>query len=105
MMAERSLHGALAYRFTLDHWSKLAASSGSLFGASSQLLPNAAVSFNEHARAQQLLADQARAAGDDGKVSAQRIATRIELQALVRQRDAEALDAYLASWQPAAPAR
>ena len=105
MMAERSPHGALAYQFTLDHWSQLAASAGSLFGESAQLLPNAAASFNEDARAQQLLADQARAAGNDGKVSAQRIATRIELQALMRRRDAGTLEAFLASWQPAALAR
>ena len=100
MMAERSPHGALAYQFTLDHWSKLAAVAGNLFGESSQLLPNAAASFNENARAQQLIADQAREAGANGKVSAQRMASRIELQALVRQRDAAALDTFLAAWQP-----
>lgn len=100
MMAERSPHGALAYQFTLDHWPKLAARASNLFGESSQLLPNAAASFNEEARAQQLVADQARVAGADGKVSAQRIASRIELQARVRRRDAEALAAFLAHWQP-----
>ena len=104
MMAEWSPHGALAYQFTLHHWNKLAAISSSLFGESSQLLPNAAESFNEKARAQQLIADQAREAGADGKVPAQRIASRIELQALVRQRDAAALDTFLASWQPQAGA-
>ncbi len=95
MMAEHSSHGALAYQFTLDHWAKLAAISGSLFGESAQLLPSAAVSFNNDARAKQLIADQAREAGAAGKVSAQRVASRIELQALVRQRDAEALEAFL----------
>ncbi len=71
-----------------------------MFGESAQLLPNAAVSFNEDARAEQLIADQARTAGPDGKVSAQRIARRIELQALVRRRDAKALDVFLAAWRP-----
>ena len=104
MMSERSPHGALAYRFTLDHWSKLATISGSLFGESFQLLPNAAASFNDDAGGQQLVADQARKAGPNGKVSAERIASRIGLQALVRRRDAATLDAFLATWQPKADA-
>ena len=105
MMAERSPHGTLAYQFTLEHWSKLAAIAGSLFGESAQLLPNAAVSFNEDARAQELIADQASTAGANGKVSAQRVARRIELQALVRRRDAEDLDAFLATWRPGGATR
>jgi len=104
MMAERSPHGALAYQFTLDHWSKLAAGAGGFFGASSQLLPNAAASFNHDARAQQLITDQSREAGPNGNVSAQRIASRIELQALVRERDAATLEAFLTTWQPKAGA-
>jgi aminopeptidase N len=104
MMAKWSPHGALAYQFTLDHWSKLAAIAGGLFGESAQLLPDAAASFNEDARAQQLIADQAREAGPDGKVSAQRTASLIELQALVRQRDAATLDTFLSTWGPKADA-
>lgn len=104
MIAEWSPYGAQAYQFTLDHWNKLAAISSGLFGESSQLLPNAAASFNENARAQQVIADQAREAGPDGKVPAQRIASRIELQAYVRSREAAALDAFLATWQPGAGA-
>lgn len=104
MLAENSSHGALAYRYTLDHWSKLAAIAGNLFGESSQLLPSAATSFNDFARAQALMVDQAREAGDSGQVSAQRAAARIELQAMVGQRDSAALDALLVTWRPQ-PAR
>ncbi len=100
MMAVRSPHGALAYQFTRDHWARLAAIAGSLFGESSHLLPNAASAFNEDARAEQLIADQTREAGPSGKVSAERIASRIQLQSLVRRRDAAALDAFLSTWQP-----
>ncbi len=100
MMAVRSPHGALAYQFTLDHWPTLAALAGSHFGESSQLLPHAASSFNDDARAQQLVADQARLAGADGKESAERTSARIELHALVRQRDAADLNAFLADWKP-----
>ncbi len=100
MLAENSSHGALAYRYTLDHWSKLASIAGDLFGESSQLLPSAAASFNDFVRAQALVADQAREAGDRGKVSAQRVAGQIELQALVGQRDSAALEVLLTGWQP-----
>ncbi|MBC8118553.1 MAG: hypothetical protein H7X75_03115 [Burkholderiaceae bacterium] len=100
MLAENSSHGSLAYRYTLDNWSKLASIAGDLFGESSQLLPGAAVGFNDVAQAQALIADQAREAGDRGKVSAQRIAGQIELQALVGQRDSAALEVLLARWRP-----
>ncbi len=102
IMAERSPHGTLAYQFTLDYWPTLASLAGSLFGESAHLLPSAASSFNEDTRARQLVADQARLAGTNGNVAAQRIAARIELQALVRRRDAVAFDAFLADWKPGA---
>jgi len=100
MMAARSPHGPLAYQFTLDHWPKLAAIAGDTFRGRSRLLPNAAASFNENARAKQLIADQAREAGPDDAVPAQRVASRIELHADVRNREAAALDRFLAAWKP-----
>lgn len=100
MMAARSPHGPLAYQFTLDHWPKLAAIAGDTFRTRGRLLPNAAASFNENARAKQLIADQAREAGPDDKVPAQRVASRIELHADVRNREAAALDVFLAAWKP-----
>ena len=100
MMAARSPHGSLAYQFTLDHWPKLAAIAGDTFRGRSRLLPSAAASFNESARAKQLIADQERKAGPDDKVPAQRVASRIELHADVRSRAAAALDLFLATWKP-----
>lgn len=100
LMADLSPNGALAYQFTLDNWAKLAAIAG--MSGPARLLPNAAGSFNEDARAKQLIADQAQVAGPDGKALAERVASRIELYAHVRKREAAALDTFLAAWKPRA---
>ncbi len=97
LVSESSPHHALAYDFTLAHWSALAERSGGMFGSRESLLPDAASGFTDAAQAGRLIADQAAKAGPDGTASAARAARRIELQARVRQRDAAALAKRLAT--------
>ena len=98
MVSSQSPFGELAYNFTLEHWDELAKIAGDTIWGRFWLLPNAAVRFNEPARAAQLIEDQQRKAGADGAMPAARIAARIALQSAVRQRDAAALQTLLADW-------
>jgi hypothetical protein len=92
----------LAYRFTVDHWPRLAELAGDhLFWGARWLLPNAARNDNDSGRIPQLLADQRRLAGATGATAAERIAYAISLYGAVRQRDAQSLYRALADWQPA----
>ncbi|CAD5372734.1 Aminopeptidase [Rubrivivax sp. A210] len=75
MVAELSPHGELAYRHLLDHWpqwQQIAGQTGQRW-----LLPGTAENANDPARAQALIADQARLVGPDGARLAQRAAARI----------------------------
>ena len=93
--------GDLAYRFTLEHWLRLAEMAGNNFGASGWLLPGAAWSFNDADRIAGVLEDQRRAAGADGATPAARAADRIALLAAVKGRDAQELERLLEGWKPA----
>jgi aminopeptidase N len=88
MVAKSSPFGELAYGFTLSHWNVLAKLAGTgPFGGNIWLLPNAAASFNDAARAARLVDDQRRTAGDAGAASAATVAATIELRAAVRSRE------------------
>ncbi len=93
-----SENGALAYAFTLEHWGDLARMTGE--GDRAWLLPAAAWRFNDSSWARRLLEDQQTRVGPDGAAAAGQVSARIELRALVRQRDAAALEAYLSTWSP-----
>lgn len=85
-VAELSPLGDLAYRHLIDHWpawSQLAGTYGMRW-----LLPGAAGSSNDPARAQQLRDDQMRLVGADGRALAERAAARIGQQAAVKARAA-----------------
>jgi hypothetical protein len=99
MVSEDSPFGAMAYGFTLTHWDALAALAGSV--GKNWLLPNAAVKFNDVERAEALLADQRRNAGEDGASPAARVAARIRLLAAVKRRDAAGIEQRVARWVPA----
>jgi aminopeptidase N len=95
-----SPNGVVAYDFTLEHFAELARLSGDGLGGKAWLLPYAAWGFNEPSGARRLKEDQLVRVGPDGASAADRIASRIELRALVRERDATALEQYLTSWAP-----
>ena len=85
-VAELSPLGDLAYRHLIDHWpawSQLAGAYGMRW-----LLPGAAGSSNDPARAAQLRDDQQRLVGPDGRALAERAAARIGQQAAVKERAA-----------------
>jgi aminopeptidase N len=95
-------HGAAAYAFSVAQWPKLAARAGAgVFGERAWLLPSAAGGFNHRAAAARLREDQKRLAGPTGVGPADQMATRIELRAALREREAERLGGALAVWQPA----
>jgi hypothetical protein len=90
LVARLSPLGDLAYRYTLDHWTELAAAAGTwgrLF-----LLPGAAAGFSDSAQADRLVQDQRGMAGADGDVLAAREAENIRLRAAVRAREASGLE-------------
>jgi aminopeptidase N len=93
-----SENGALAYAFTLEHWGELDRLAGE--GGRAWLLPMTAWRFNDLSWARRLQEDQLAKAGPDSASVAARASSRIELRALVRQRDAAALEQYLATWAP-----
>ena len=95
-------HAAAAYAFSVEQWPKLSARAGTgVFGERAWLLPSAAGGFNDRAAAARLRADQKRLAGATGAGPADQMATRIELRAALREREAERLGTALASWLPA----
>jgi len=98
-VSERSPFGEMAYSFTLAHWEQLAALSGT--EGRNWLLPSAASRFNDLERAERLLVDQRRKAGEDGASPAARVVARIQLLSAVKRRDAANIEKHLASWRPA----
>jgi len=99
LVASESPFGELAYGYVLSHWAALAELAGS--DGRNWLLPGAARGFNDADSARRLIVDQAREAGADGAAPAARIASRIELLAAVKQRDAAGLEQALAGWRTA----
>jgi len=91
-------NGPLAYAFTLEHWDALARLAGE--GGRAWLLPGAAWRQNDASWAKRLTEDQLAKVGPDGASAAAQVGSRIELRALVRRRDAAALEAYLSTWSP-----
>ena len=90
-VAENGLHGAMAYQFVLDNFTKLSQVAGQMFGSSSWLLPGAAAGFNTEERARQLILDQQQKMGDKGVSTAAQVAAQISLRAVFRQREPSAL--------------
>jgi aminopeptidase N len=94
--------GAAAYAFSVGQWAKLSKRAGAgVFGERAWLLPSAAGGFHDRAAAARLRLDQQRLAGPTGVGPADQMATRIELRAALREREAERLGTALAAWQPA----
>ena len=91
MVAENGQHGAMAYQFVLDNFTKLSQVAGQMFGSSSWLLPGTALAFNTEERARQLMTDQQQKIGDKGMNAAAQIASQISLRAAFRQREPSAL--------------
>jgi aminopeptidase N len=100
MVGGTSPNGVLAYDFTLEHFAELARLSGGGLGGKAWLLPDAAWGFNEASWARRLKEDQLARVGPDGASAADLAASRIQLRALVRERDAAALEQYLTTWAP-----
>jgi aminopeptidase N len=101
IVARAPEHGAAAYAFSVAQWPKLAARAGAgVFGERAWLLPSAAGGFHDRAAAARLREDQKRLAGPTGVGPADQMATRIELRAALREREAEQLASTLASWSP-----
>ena len=91
-----------AYEFSLAQWPRLAALAGTgVFGGRHDLLPSATGDSSDPALAARLRRDQARWAGAAGAGLAERAVARIEVRARLRAREAGALAAVLAAWQPA----
>jgi aminopeptidase N len=90
MVARHSPFGAAAYRYSVDHWSRLA-ELASTWGRQS-LLPDAAASDVQADQARRLIDDQRRLAGADGDRAATRQAEDIRLRAAVRAREADWLE-------------
>ena len=87
LVSENGIHSAMAYQFALDHYAALAELSGEMFGASSWLIPGAAMGFNTEEQAKQVLADQKQKAGEKGASIASQVAAQISLKARLRQRE------------------
>jgi aminopeptidase N len=101
IVARMPEHGAAAYAFAVEHWAKLAKRAGAgVFGERAWLLPSAAGGFHDRAAAVRLREDQQRLAGPAGVGPADQMATRIELRAALREREAERLALALAAWAP-----
>jgi aminopeptidase N len=102
IIARTPEHAAPAYAFSVVQWRRLSARAGAgVFGERAWLLPSAAGGFHDRAAAARLREDQKRLAGPTGAGPADQMATRIELRAALREREAERLAGALASWSPA----
>ena len=102
IVARTPEHGAAAYAFSQAQWPRLSARAGNgVFGERAWLLPSAAAGFHDRAAAARLREDQKRFAGPTGVGPADQMATRIELRAALREREAERFGAALATWSPA----
>jgi aminopeptidase N len=86
MVAENSPYGELVYRHLLEHWPKWAEIAGQ--SDKRWLLPGAAASANDPARAKGLVEDQARLVGPDGALTAARAAAQISQKADLKSRAA-----------------
>jgi hypothetical protein len=101
LVGATSPNGAMAYDFTLEHFAELARLSGDgLLSGTAWLLPGAAWRFNEVAWARRLKEDQLVRVGPDGASSADRVASKIQLRALVKERDGASLEKFLETWTP-----
>jgi hypothetical protein len=90
----------MAYDYTLEHFAELARLSGEGMGGKAWLLPGAAFRSNEASWAKRLKEDQQSRVGPEGASAADRVAARILLRALVKGRDAAALEKFLETWTP-----
>jgi hypothetical protein len=88
-LAGSSAHGEMAYAFTRENFDALSRKESEWGRA--WLLPNAAMGFNDEARARTLLIDQKRLVGDSGDKAAKETAAAIELRSRIKTREAAAL--------------
>ena len=88
MVSNNPIHNPMAYQFVLDNFPRLAQVAGEMFGSSAWLVPGAGAAFNTAERADQVVQDQQRLAGDKGARTAARIAARIRLKAALVAREA-----------------
>ena len=94
LVAKHSPFGDLAYRYTLEHWSRLAELAGTW--GRQFLLPGASAGFSEASRAAKLIEDQRLMAGADGAALGAQEAENIRLRAAVKRREAAGLEKQLA---------
>ena len=88
MLSNNHIHHAMAYQFVLDNFPRLAQVAGEMFGSSAWLVPGAGGAFNSPERADQVVQDQQRLAGDKGARTAARMAAHIRLKAALAAREA-----------------
>jgi aminopeptidase N len=88
MVSNNPIHNQMAYQYVLDNFPRLAQVAGEMFGSSAWLVPGAGGAFNTPERADQLVQDQQRLAGDKGARTAARMAAHIRLKAALVARDA-----------------
>ncbi len=88
MVSGNHIHHAMAYQFVLDNFPRLAQVAGEMFGSSAWLVPGAGGAFNSPERADQVVQDQQRLAGDKGARTAARMAAHIRLKAALAAREA-----------------
>lgn len=89
---------AVDYAFAIEHWQALARLAGDgAFGGSSWLLPGIVWWPSDPQMAQRLLQDQQRLAGATGASTAERVAAGIQIRSRLREREASALAAALAT--------
>ena len=88
MVSNNHIHNVMAYQFVLDNFPRLALVAGEMFGSSAWLVPGAGGAFNTPERAEQVVQDQQRLAGDKGTRTAARMAAHIRLKAALVAREA-----------------
>ena len=88
LLSNNHIHHAMAYQFVLDNFPRLAQVAGEMFGSSAWLVPGASGAFNTPERAEQMVQDQQRLAGDKGTRTAARMAAHIRLKAALVAREA-----------------
>lgn len=88
MVSNNHIHKVMTYQFVLDNFPRLAQVAGEMFGSSAWLVPGVGAAFNTAERAEQVVQDQQRLAGDKGARTAARIAAHIRLKAALVSREA-----------------
>ena len=88
MVSNNHIHSLMAYQFVLENFPRLAQVAGEMFGSSAWLVPGAGGAFNTPERADQVVQDQQRLAGDKGARTAARMAAHIRLKAALAAREA-----------------